>query len=62
MDRNIRMIVNRLLRPLIDRGIDKAARSRKPDGDLTKAQARQVKQTSRRARKALRVARRFGRF
>lgn len=55
----IRMIGRRLLGRLINKGIN-AGIDRASGGDRTKA--RQTKQTTRRARQALRIGRRFGKF
>ena len=54
-----RMIGRRLLGQLINRGIN-AGIDHASKGDRT--QARQAKQTTRRARQAMRITRRIGRF
>jgi hypothetical protein len=55
----IRMIGRRLLGQLINRGIN-AGIDKASGGD--RKQARQAKQATRRARQAMRIGRRFGKF
>lgn len=68
MDRIIQMIINAVLRQLVNRGvksgIDYATRSGKPASDLTpedRAQSQDAKALAKRARQAANLARRLGR-
>ncbi len=64
----LRQVVNRLLRVGIDKGVDVMARRRRGTGAVPMtpeedaARQRSSKDMSRRARQALRLGRRFGRF
>ncbi len=65
LDRMIMMVLRRLLGPLMNRGIDLAARGGKSGREMSpedRARARQAKQLARRARQAARLTRRGGRF
>ncbi|MGR3572093.1 hypothetical protein [Brevirhabdus sp.] len=62
----IRQIVNRLVRSGLDKGIDAMAK-RKAGGETrtpgeAKAQAAQTKESVKRARQAMRVGRKIGKF
>ena len=68
MDRIIQMIINAVLRQLVNRGvksgIDYATRSGKSASDLTpqeRAQSQDAKALAKRARQAANLARRLGR-
>ena len=61
----LRMVVNRLLRRGIDAGIDRVAGKGRPAGQMTpeeRRRAQAAKQGAGRARQALRLGRRIGRF
>jgi hypothetical protein len=65
MDRLLQMIINAVLRQLVNRGvrsgIDYATRSGKPLSPDDRAQSQDAKAIARRARQAANLARRLGR-
>lgn len=61
----MRMLMRRLVRRGVDAGIDRAFGAAKPEDEMTpdeRKQARAGKQNARRARKAMRLGRRIGKF
>ncbi|WP_102110077.1 hypothetical protein [Oceaniglobus roseus] len=65
MNQLVNMIVRMFLNKGINAGIDRMSGGRKPTRDMTpeeRAQARAGRQNAKRAKQALRVVRRIGRF
>jgi len=64
-NRIINMLLRMFMRKAVNKGIDMAARRGKSPAEMTpeeREQAQKVKQTTGKARKLARLARRFGRF
>ena len=63
MERIIRMVLRQLLRRGVDKGISMAARrGQDPDAPETRERERTARDHGRRAQRAMRMARRMGRF
>ena len=61
----IRMLLRRLIKTGVNTGIDSVLGKKKPQGDMTPEERRQAqagKQSSKRAKQAMKASRRIGKF